>query len=385
MSILVGAQVVFCFVVHLIAGLFVSTFERMENQPIGFSAEQLLTLDTVARTLQPDETWYRAADHLRSLPGVESAAAAQFPLMSGAGTNRDVWANGHAPDEGPAPWFLGVSPGWLSTMKIPILEGVDFRSEDAFPLVAAVNQSFAKRYFDGRSPVGRTFDTQLGPNRTTIRIVALVADARYTGMRGPIPATAYVPFHRTNYGPEAGYRGATFLVRTKHKDPLSLAVLLRQEVSRANTDLRVANIRTQEELVRQHTIRERLLAMLSMFFASVALILAAVGLYGLLDYAVLARRRELGIRIALGARAGDVVWRVTAEVLMMLLGGATIGLALGIASERYLGALLYQVKATEPMVLAIPALMLGAATILAAFPPALRATRIDPSKLLRSD
>jgi putative ABC transport system permease protein len=125
--------------------------------------------------------------------------------------------------------------------------------------------------------------------------------------------------------------------------------------------------------------------MLSLFFAVVALVLAGVGLYGVLDYAVLERRRELGIRIALGARAGDIVRRVTIEVFGMLALGAAAGLGLGLASERYIGNLLYQVKTTDPSILALPAITILAAAVLAAFPPVLRAVRIDPTALLRAE
>ena len=386
MNLLVGAQVAFCVLVHLTAGLFVSTFERMANQPTGFSAERVLTLESVATSRQPAQAWYRVTDHLRSVPGVESAALSGWALMSGAGMNLDVWANGHSPDGSPSPWFLGVSPGWLGTMNIPLLDGRDFRSNDAFPDVAVVNQAFARRYFEGRNPVGRTFETQLGPNRATVRIVALTADARYTGMRGPIPATAYIPFRKMAADTEGKEDWATFVVRTRNQDPLSLVSSLRKAVPIAATGFRVANVRTQEELVRMHTIRERLLATLSLFFAAVALILGGVGLYGVLDYTVLERRRELGIRIALGARSSGIGWLVTSRILAMVVVGVTAGAALGIAAERYLfTTLLYEVKATDTAILVMPAITILAAALLAACPPVLRAIRIDPSKLLRSD
>ena len=164
-----------------------------------------------------------------------------------------------------------------------------------------------------------------------------------------------------------------------------MASTLRQEIPRARPEFRVSNIRTQEELVRSQTIRERLLAMLSLFFAAVALVLAGVGLYGVLEYAVLERRRELGIRIALGAQAGDVAWRVTFEVFAMLVLGSAAGLVLGIASETYVATLLYQIKATDSSILAAPAVTILAVALLAAFPPVLRAIHIDPVEMLRSE
>jgi ABC-type antimicrobial peptide transport system permease subunit len=147
----------------------------------------------------------------------------------------------------------------------------------------------------------------------------------------------------------------------------------------------VSNTATQAEINRSHTLRERLLAMLALFFAIVAVLLAGVGLYGVLDYSVLQRRREIGIRMAIGAQAGDIVQRVTADVFSMVLAGSLAGLALGMASVRYIETLFYQVKATDVGVLALPSLAILAAAVLAAVPPVIRAVRIDPVKMLRAE
>ena len=172
-------------------------------------------------------------------------------------------------------------------------------------------------------------------------------------------------------------------MRTASANPLVLASTLRREVPRARPEFRVSNIRTQAELVQAQTVRERLLAMLAMFFAVVALLLAGIGLYGVLDYSVLQRRREIGIRMAIGAQAADIARRVTADVFSMVLAGALAGLALGMASVRYIESLLYQVKPTDPAMLALPSLTILVAALLAALPAVIRAVRIDPAKSLR--
>jgi ABC-type antimicrobial peptide transport system permease subunit len=154
-------------------------------------------------------------------------------------------------------------------------------------------------------------------------------------------------------------------------------------VSRARPEFRVSNIRTQTEINESHTVRERLLARLALFFAAVALLLAGVGLYGVLNYSVLQRRREIGIRMALGARAVDVARHMTTDVFSMVLGGAIGGLALGMAAVRYIESLFYQVKPTDPMMLALPSLTILVAALLAALPPVVRALRIDPAQTLR--
>jgi putative ABC transport system permease protein len=156
-------------------------------------------------------------------------------------------------------------------------------------------------------------------------------------------------------------------------------------VPRARPEFRVSNIRTQTEINRQHTVRERLLAMLALFFAMVALLLAGVGLYGVLDYSVLQRRREIGIRMALGAQSGEIARRVTVEVFSMVVVGAIAGLALGMTSVRYIEALLYQVKGGDLGLMALPALAILAAALLAALPAVIHAVRIDPVAMLRAE
>jgi putative ABC transport system permease protein len=164
-----------------------------------------------------------------------------------------------------------------------------------------------------------------------------------------------------------------------------MAGMLRQEVPRARPEFRVSRIRTQMEINMSHTVRERLLATLALFFAIVALLLAGVGLYGVLHYSVLQRRREIGIRMAVGARAGGVARLVTLDVLAMVLAGAIAGVALGMLSVRYVESLFYQVKATDLQMLAIPALAILVGAFLAALRPVIQAVRIDPASILRAE
>ena len=175
-----------------------------------------------------------------------------------------------------------------------------------------------------------------------------------------------------------------FVVRTV-SDPAVLAATLRQEVQRVQPEFRVRNVTPQMEMVRSQTIRERLLAMLAGFFAVVALLLAAIGLYGVLHYSVLQREREIGIRIALGAGAANIARLVTVRVFAMVVIGAGTGVALGMASVRFVSTLLYGVKATDPTMLIVPATVLLAAACLAAMPAAMRALRIDPAEMLRAE
>src|SRR6185437_12593712 len=377
MHVLIAAQVAFCFLILFAAGLFVSTFDRLAKQPTGFSADRLLALDTVAKPAQPTVFWYQMTEHLRALPGVEQAALAAWPLLSGNGQNGFVAVNG-GPPHGLLAYFLSVSPGWLDVMKIPLLDGRDFREGDTYPGVAIVNEAFAKEYFHGQDPVGKSFERTFASRR--FEIVGLVRDARYRNMREPITATAYLPLRLSDQA--EALSNATFLVRTSSSNPLTLAPILRREVRRARSEFRVSNIRTQMEINASQTVRERLLAMLALFFAAVALLLAGAGLYGVLDYSVSQRRREIGIRMAVGAQAGDVAWRVTADVFFMVAAGALAGFGLGMASVRYVAALLYEVKGADLGVLALPPLAIFTLALLAALPAVIRAVRIDPVETL---
>ncbi len=397
---LIIAQAAFCAFVLFTAGLFIATFQRMANQPTGFSPAGLVTLESESSAPLPADVWYRVALRLGSVPGAESAAMAEYALMSFNAQVGYVWANGHVPDGtwANSTWFLAVSPGWFETMKLPVIEGRDFRWDHTFPDVAVVNETFAHRYFGNQNPVGRSFEAdtsadmagavKLPPGKTRFEIVGVARDARYEDMRMPIRATAYVPYRGTRSVFDAWGRlqnRATFLVRTKMPDPMSLAATLRDAIRTEAPQIRIASVVTQEELVKLQMVRERILAALALFFAAVALMLAAVGIYGVLNYAVVERRRELGIRIALGATSPNIAQQVTATAVATIAVGSVLGVGLGLASEPYVSALLYQVKANDPAMLATPLVTLLSAAVLAAVPPVIRAVRIDPAALLRCD
>lgn len=386
MHALIASQVAFCFLVFFAAGLFIATFERLSRESLGFSADRLLTLDTFAQQAQPPALWSQVADHLRQIPGVEAVALASWALLDGNSVNGYISVDGAPPGPRLA-YFLRVSPGWLGTMKIPLMDGRDFLPSETAPGAAIVNETFAKTYFDGEDPVGKAFarSEDEAPGRI-YRIVGLAGDARYGSVRETPRPVAYVPFQgvRTNGAWRAESWG-TLIVRTSSDNPLAMAQTLRQEVPRARPEFRVSRIRTQLEVNQAQTVRERLLAMLALFFAAVAVILAGVGLYGVLHYSVLQRQHEIGIRMALGARAVAIVRIATFDIFATVLLGAAAGLGLGMALVRYIEALLYQVKATDPPMLAFPALMLLAVAFVAALPPVIRAVRIDPAAMLRAE
>jgi len=374
---LIAVQVAFCFLVLFVAGLFSATFERLSHKPTGFSPERLLAVEVIAQRAESPVLWEQAAAQVRQVPGVESVALAGSPLLKGTAWNGFVSVNGAPP--GPTlAFFLAVSPGWLDTMKLPLLDGRDFRPTDTSPGSAIVSETFARQFFPGTNPIGQTY----ARDTSRFQVVGVVRDAPYKSMQEPMLPVAYVPFKTAASAP---VRTATFMVRTRSENPMALAATLRREVPGARPELRVSNIYSQADLVRAQTLRERLLALLALFFAGVALLLGSIGLYGVLDYSVLQRRREIGIRMAIGARAGDIARGVTAEALLMVAGGAVAGLGLGLLSVRYVASLLYQVQPTDPAMLALPFATILLATLLSALPAVLRAVRIDPARTLRSE
>ena len=386
MLALVAVQTSFCFLVLFVAGLFISTFERLSNRPTGFSPERVLTLDTVTASPQPPVFWNQIADHLRTVPGVERVAVASSALLAGWSWNNFISVNG-APHNGVLAHLMQASPGWLEAMRIPLIAGRDFRPRETYPGTAIVNRAFATTYFQGENPIGKSFNVAFpGGSQLRFEVVGLAGDVTYRNIREPILPQAYFPFQSTdNKGSLLPIGQGTFIVRTSSANPLLLAPILRREVTRARSEFRVSNIRTQTEIDQSHTVRERMLAKLALFFGVVALLLAGVGLYGVLDYSVLQRRKEIGIRMALGAKPPQIARHATGEALSMVLVGAFAGLALGTLSARYIQALLYQVKPTDPNMLAAPVLIILAAVLLAMLPALTRALRIDPATMLRDE
>lgn len=381
---MIALQVAFCFLVLFVAGLFVTTFERLSNKPTGFSSDRILLLETMSRPAQSPLYWSQMAEHLRTVPGVERVSQASWALLKGVGWNDSISVNGGPPSVDLA-YFMNVSPGFLETMRIPLISGRDFRDGDVYPDNAIVNETFARRFMSDANPVGRIFEKASDDgSREHMQIVGVMRDADYRSIREPMLPVVFVPIpHKSNKSVMLSETYETFIVRTASANPLALAATLRQEVSKTRPEFYVSNVRTQKELNQAQTIRERLLATLAFFFGAVALLLAGVGLYGVLSYSVLQQQREIGIRMALGAQVGDVVRRITAGISFAVGVGAVAGLALGMASVRYIESLLYQVKATDAGVLAIPFLTILSAVLIAAVPAVLRALRIDPVAMLR--
>ncbi|MBS1801881.1 MAG: ABC transporter permease [Acidobacteria bacterium] len=379
----IAIQVAFCVLVLFLSLLFVTSFERLQNRPLGFSTDRLLLLETVAGKGQLPIVWSQTAEALRAAPGVESVAMSGWPILGRIRINSDISING-APPSPTAAFFLNVSPGWLSTMKIPLLSGRDFRQEDTSPGSAIVNETFAKTYFPGQDPIGRTF--QRGTNQPINKIVGVTPDVPDHDLREQNGPVFYVPINTVDdkSAPDP-VEFATFVVHTEARNPLALADSLRQLIAQRHNGLRVSNVTTELDLVRDQTVRERMIATLAGFFAVVALLLAGVGLYAVLNYSVLQRRREIGIRMAIGSSRVGIVRIVTGDAFLMIALGGCAGLALGFSAARYVTSLFYQVKATDADMIALPTCAILLAALVATLPAVLRALRTDPTEILRAE
>jgi predicted permease len=379
----IALQVAFCCLVLFLSSLFVASFQRLENRPLGFSTDRLLLLETVAGKGQLPVVWSQTAEALGAVPGVDLVAISRWPLLGRIRINSDISING-APPSPTLVWFLPVSPRWLSTMKIPLVSGRDFRSDDTSPGAAIVNETFAKTFFPGQDPIGHTFER--GANQPVNKIVGVTPDVPYDDLREPNRAVFYVPFTEIdNQSIPSAVDFATFVIHTGAQNPLALADSLRQLIAQRHNGLRVSNITTQLDLFRNQTIRERLVAMLAVFFAGVALLLAGIGLYAVLNYSVLQRRREIGIRMAIGSTRASIVRIVTLDVLVMIVVGGCAGVVLGFGAARYVESLFYQVKATDADMIASPMCAILLTALVATLPAVLRALRTDPTEILRNE
>ncbi|HLJ49788.1 MAG TPA: ADOP family duplicated permease [Bryobacteraceae bacterium] len=383
MHLVIAGEVAFCFIVVFLSYLFVSTFERISRHPTGFSSERLLAVETVAQQAQPVH-WSQLVRDLSGQQGIESVALAGWPLLSGRMSNNFISIHGAPPSKVLA-YFLGVSPGWFETMRVPLLDGRDFNLSDVSPGAAIVNEVFARQFFAGRDPVGETFVIAGHPGEP-IRIVGLARNALYQSVREPMLPVVYVPFQSVNnQGTWQVKNAAAIMVRTSVADPLMLAPILRQAVARWGHGFRVSSIRPQSEINASQTVRERLLATLALFFGSVALLLAGIGLYGVMHHFVSQRRREIGVRVAIGAGKGDIARFVAADAGMMVVGGAAAGIGIGVIVGRFAESLLYEVNATAWGAVALPAGIMFVVALLAALPAVVRAIRIDPALVLRGE
>lgn len=383
---LVIAQVAVSMVLVVGAALFLETLAHLHRVDRGLQTGGVLALNV--RSSEP----YPAArglvvrgtllERLASMPGVKEASAAQVLVIAGNLWVRKVQVDGYTfrPDEDETATLNAVSPRYFATMAIPQILGRDFGPRDtaASAKVAVVNERFAKSFFGSESPVGR----RLTSNGVTYEIVGVVGDAKYRNLRDAAPRTFYIPWTQREGDQPSNYN---YLVRAGTGDPTRLVPSLERLLREVDSSLRLRQWRSYSAIVDQTIVNERILATLGGFFGLLALIIASLGIFGLMAFQVSRRINELGVRMALGAGRGDIVALVLREVALMLIVGVIIGGACARAMSALAAQMLFGVTPADLGVFAVAAAVLGATALVAGWLPARRASRIDPISALRHD
>jgi putative ABC transport system permease protein len=398
-SALVVAQIAVSLVLVVAAGLFLRTFASLNQLPLGFVPEPLLVAElNLQASGRPPEERAARVERLRAaaaaVPGVRSASVSAIRLLTGGGWSSGLVAIGDGPmsRSRPSLWLNATTPGWFQTMGIPLRAGRDFEAGDrvgSHP-VAIVNEAFVRRYLPGEQPIGQrvrlAFDP-LGFNReigvgqqSRHEIVGVVGDAVYTTPREGMLATMYVPVAQR--APETFWPAVLLTINAAP----GRRAMVEHDVAAAlrRADPTVAfTFGTFDQLVEATATQERLIAMLSAFFGGLALLLAAVGLYGVVSHAVRARQTEIGVRMALGAAPSSIVRLLFQRVGILIAAGLAFGLAGSIWAARFVEALLFHLEPRDPLTFAGAAAVLVAVGVLAAWMPARRAARLDPAMVLR--
>jgi len=380
---LVVSQVALSLVLVTGAFLFAQTFRNLAEMNAGFQQDHMLIADIDYATLKltPDSQMAfkrDLLDHLRGIPGVTSAAETLIVPMSHRG-----WDDNIDVPEGPQRKdvsFNRVSPGYFQTMQTAILAGRDFTPADTpkSPRVVIVNEAFAHTFFAGSNPVGKVFHDS-GDPKATYQIVGLVKDTKYYMMREDPVATAYVSFTQAN-GPEPE---STLMIRSD-EPLLPLISSVKQAANEVNPTM-VLNFTVFKTQIREGLLREQLMAMLSGFFGALAIILAMVGLYGVISYMVVQRRNEIGVRMALGASRGNILAMILREAAVLLGIGLVVGTLLALITGNAAASLLYGLKPRDPFTFIVAILGMTVVAFIASLLPARRAASVHPMVALRDE
>jgi putative ABC transport system permease protein len=392
-GVLVVVEIALAFVLLAGAGLMIKSLDKLLSTRIGIDPNNVLSARlTLAAGPESREAVAGFFDEVErriaAQPGVISAGLSSCHALEGRALDGRCGENIiRFPDRPKAPagteptvGTLQVSPDYFKTMKIPLLRGRLFNSADreGAPLVVIVNETAARRFWPGEDPIGKRVSVWFAAFTRGAEVVGVVGDVRYGPMDRPPRPDAYLPYK------QAPPRTMILFGRTAG-DPVSLAEAVRRQVSTLDHGLPIYDIKTMRQRINDATVRARFNVILLTAFAVIAIVLAAVGIYGVMSFAVRQRTNEIGIRMALGARSEDVVRHVVRQASILILIGTAIGLAGALAVTRVLSSALYEVQPYDPQTYAAIVMILVAAAILASYVPARRASTIDPSITLRMD
>jgi len=399
---LVVAQVTISILLLVSAGLFIRTLRNLRFVDLGLNPESV-----IAFNIQPALAGYTPeritplykslVDRLRSEPGVQGVAFATVGLLEGNEWDSTMTVEGYQAQQGEQmnPYCNSISPGYFRTMSIPVLQGREFDDRDTTPSPkppddvqndghgngyrhVIVNERFARKYFADRDPIGRHIGFGGNPGTPTpIEIIGVVRDSKYTGVRDDIPLTVFFSLYE-----ERTPSSIVVYVRTT-RDPSAAFSAAQRTMRDLDQKVPVYNLRTLERQIDRSLLVERFVATLSTAFGILATLLAVIGLYGVMAFTVARRTREIGVRMALGAVRGDVVWLVMRDVLALVGTGIVLGLAAAWGVSRAISSQLYGVTASDPITIVAAAAILAGVALLAGYIPAWRATRVNPVLALR--
>ena len=386
---LVMLQVALSLVLVVGAGLMLSTFWKLSSMDTGFNRENVLLVRADIRNANyPMErrtaAWQQMLDRVRAIPGVQSASMSGLTPISRGNWTESLSINGTTYG---GISYNSVSPGYFDTLGTPLIAGRDFNRHDTAqaPSVAIVNEAFVKKFFPNANPIGRTYKWRPNPYATDgkgqnelsapVEIVGVVKDARYYSLREPAPPTTYHAESQEN---------PRFFAVIEIRSGTNLIPAVKSAMAEVNRDVTL-NFMTFSTQVDESLVRERLLATLSGFFGALALLLATIGLYGVMSYNVARRRNEIGIRMALGAEQSRVLRMVLGEVCLLVFIGLAAGLAATLATTGFVSSFLYGLTPNDPRTLGSAAAILAMVAMLAGYLPARRASRLDPMTALREE
>jgi predicted permease len=386
-KLLVIAQVAVSLILLIAAGLFVHSLARLSEVNLGYNRENLMLF-----RVDPVFGGYKGAaavrlqqtllDKFSAIPGVRGVALSSNGLFSHSESADPIAVEGYTPKQGEEmnSRIDHISPGYFSMVGIPVLIGREIGPQDSGngPRVAIVNQAFAQHFFPNTNPIGKHIKDTYPGNPAEAEVVGVVADAKYNSLREKTPLRLYAPY----FNPLWEETRAIFEVRT-FADPAGVSAALRGAVRETISALPEIEIQTMSDLVDNSLQTDRFIARLSSAFGLLAMLLASIGLYGIMAYNVAQRTREIGIRMALGARPRNVLWNVLRETLLLMLIGIAVGVPAAVAGTRLIRSMLFGLGAADPAAIVLAAILLAVVATLAGFLPARRASRVDPMVALR--
>jgi predicted permease len=395
---LVAAQVMLSLLLLIGAGLFIRSLRNLRDMGPGFTSGNLAAFEIDPSlngyNSQRSKLFYRQLSaELNAIPGVRSVGLAFVRILENNESDSWLTIEGYHPKatETPDAFMNWIGPGYFTTLGVPIMAGRDFtekdterqqhgeKPDDTEPRVIIVNEKFAKRFFgSARNAIGRHAGYGIDPGtKADMEIIGVIKDIKYTNLRDEVPVQMFEPYLASDF-----VSNMTVYVRTV-MNPDQFFSVARSKVRGLDANLPVYGMRTMDDQISNSLLTERLIASLSAVFGFLATLLAVIGLYGVMAYTVARRTREIGIRMALGAFQGDVIWMVMREVLLLVCIGMGAGLAAAIALSKFVQAQLYGVTPQDPVTIAVAGLLLAAVACAAGYIPALRASRIDAMRALR--